>query len=64
MRQEFWAKLAKEEREFKWFFDKYIKGKHKTDRAYNTLYQQAKGEILTKLHSELEVAMKEYLEDE
>ena len=63
MRKQFFAKLAQDQRNFKWFFDKYIKNKRKTGLAYNTLYQQAKGDFLTKLNSGLADAMKEYMED-
>ncbi len=61
MRTKFWKKLNADQRNFKWFHDNYIKGLRKPGIAYNTLYQQAKGEILTTMNDELKAAMEEYL---
>ena len=61
MRDKFWEKLASEQRSFKWFYDNYVKGKRDGGLAYNTLYQQAKGEILTNMNDALKAAINSYL---
>ena len=61
MRRLFFEKLKEEQRTFKWFYDHYIKGKHNIRLKYNTIYQQAKGEFLDSLNSELEKAMRDFL---
>jgi len=64
MRDKFWGKLLKKDnRSFKWFFDKYLKHRD-IDLAYNTLYQQAKGDFLRDMHKELKAAISEYLEEQ
>ncbi len=57
MREKLWEKLKANDRNFMWFYRNYIKN---TDLHYNTLYQQAKGDILTKMSKELEDAINEY----
>jgi 3-methyladenine DNA glycosylase Tag len=59
MRERFWKKLNEEGRSFIWFFNRYVKGK--TELKYNTIYQQAKGEILTVMSTELSDAMVKFL---
>ncbi len=61
MREQFLNKLKADQRTFKWFFDRYIKNKRKPSVAYNTLYQQAKGEFLQNMDKELIKAITEYL---
>ena len=58
MRKDLWNKLEKNERNFKWFHKNYLQdsGLH-----YNTLYQQAKGEILTTMCVELVTAIAKYV---
>jgi hypothetical protein len=63
MKEKFREKLKKDQRNFKWFFDNYIKGKHENGLAYNTLYQQASGVFLKNMSKGLESAIKEYLEE-
>ena len=63
MREQFLNKLKSDQRTFKWFFDQYIKDKRKPLVAYNTLYQQAKGEFLQTMDVELKKAITEYLEE-
>lgn len=57
MREELWKKLNDNERNFMWFYKKYLTG---AELHYNTLYQQAKGDILTKMSDELKEAIKRY----
>lgn len=61
MRTRFWEKLTSEQRSFKWFYDNYVKGKREGGLAYNTLYQQAKGEFLTNMSEDLKAAITAYL---
>jgi len=63
MREKFWKKLEDNDRNFMWFYKHYIKDKIIVDVAYNTLYQQAKGEILKSMDDGLDVAIKKYLEE-
>lgn len=60
MRDKFWEKLNGDQRNFMWFYRKYLTG---SNLHYNTLYQQAKGDILTKMSDELKNAINKYLED-
>lgn len=59
MRKKFWEKLKEEGRSFIWFFNRFVKDK--TDLSYNTIYQQAKGDILKNMSPELESAINIYL---
>jgi 3-methyladenine DNA glycosylase Tag len=59
MRERFWKKLNEEGRSFIWFFNRYVKDK--TELKYNTIYQQAKGETLTVMSTELSDAMVKFL---
>jgi hypothetical protein len=61
MREKFLKKLKKDQRNFKWFYDNYIKGKRNTGLKYGTLYQQSKGDFLTTMNGELKKAIHEYL---
>lgn len=61
MRDQFWEKLNSNQRNFKWFHDNYIKNKVGVAVKYNTLYQQAKGELLTSMDNELKRAIRNYL---
>jgi len=54
----FWKKLKKDERTFMWFHKKYL-GEAKLH--YNTLYQQARGVVLTNMSEELKKAIEKYL---
>lgn len=63
MVKNFWKKLKKNQRSFKWFFDNYISGENSINLAYNTLYQQAKGDLLRLTSNELKSAMMAYLND-
>ena len=56
-REKLWEKLDKEDRNFKWFHKNYLSG---IGLHYNTLYQQAKGDILTKMSQELQDAIDKY----
>ena len=58
MRKRFWEKLKKDDRTFMWFHKNYLTG---AGLHYNTLYQQAKGDILTNMSLELEKAIQKYL---
>ena len=58
MREEFWKKLKDDDRSFKWFHKNYLNG---VNWHNNTLYQQAKGDILTTMCDELENAIKKYI---
>ncbi len=58
-RERFWKKLKEvDERNFMWFYKKYLK---ESELHYNTLYQQAKGDILTKMSPDLVSAIDKYL---
>ena len=58
MREKLWEKLEENERNFMWFYRKYLTG---SKLHYNTLYQQAKGVILTKMSEDLKGAIEKYL---
>jgi len=60
MRKDFWKKLNGDDRNFMWFYKKYLKD---SKLHYNTLYQQAKGDILKKMSTELNVAIERYLNE-
>lgn len=60
IRQRLWEKLEKNDRNFKWFHKNYLQD---AKLHYNTLYQQAKGEILTKMSDELTEAIEKYMGD-
>ncbi len=57
MRETSWEKLKKDERSFSWFHRKYLKD---AKLRYNTLYQQAKGDILIIMSDELKEAIETY----
>lgn len=61
MRERFWKKLNANGQSFIWFFNKYLRDK--TELKFNTIYQQAKGETLTVMSSELGEAMRKYLDE-
>lgn len=63
MRTVFWEKLSTDQRNFKWFFDNYIKDKYNIDLTYNTLYKQAQGVFLRHMCPELKMAIKDYLKE-
>jgi hypothetical protein len=58
MRKRFWEKLNGDDRTFMWFYKNYLKD---AKLHYNTLYQQAKGDILTNMSDELKKAIEKYL---
>lgn len=58
IRTELWKKLGMNDRNFKWFHKNYLSD---SEWHYNTLYQQAKGEILKTMSSDLEKAINEYI---
>jgi len=58
MREKLWEKLKEDDRSFAWFHRNYLKN---ASLRYNTLYQQAKGDILTKMSEELQTAIKKYI---
>jgi len=57
MRERLWKKLNKDDRNFKWFHKNYLQD---ATLHYNTLYQQARGDILTKMSEELSEAIEKY----
>ena len=59
-REKLWKKLDENDRKFMWFYRKYMPD---AELHYNTLYQQAKGDILTKMSEELKEAISEYLSE-
>lgn len=61
MREELWKKLEKNERNFMWFYKKYLT---ESKLHYNTLYQQAKGVILKKMSDDLKEAIEKFKEEE
>ena len=63
MRKAFWEKINSDRRNFKWFYDTHIKDKIFVEVVYNTLYQQAKGELLTSMDDGLRKAMEKYLNE-
>lgn len=63
MREKFWKKLKKDQRNFKWFYDNYIRYQIGVGVQYNTLYQQAKGEMLKSMDLGLKLAIKRYLSE-
>jgi len=60
LRQLFWEKLTEEERNFRWFYVRYVK-EHITGIAYSTLQIQAKGVHIQKIHPTLKKIMEDYV---